>query len=220
MPTPRAPASSLQPPRSCEEAPEPMQLGRFQLSEKERQRRAQLHLCFYCGQTGHLINRCPEISSKPQVMYNSLCSSFVHPTIPCTPPLRITSIDSQPIGGRYLTHQMELLNLQVGLFHQERLAFYITPSPANPLVLGYPWLRCHDPLISWSKRELLRWSPQCTVSCFNSIIPCPCLTTTVECPENTVQVTIPREYNDLREVFSKERAADLPAHHPGTVPST
>ncbi|KAK3522647.1 hypothetical protein QTP86_028895 [Hemibagrus guttatus] len=44
--------------------------------------------------------------------------------------------------------------------------------------------------------------------------PSPCLTTTVECPENTVQVTIPREYNDLREVFSKERAADLSAHHP------
>ncbi|KAK3570711.1 hypothetical protein QTP86_025255 [Hemibagrus guttatus] len=145
---------------------------------------------------------------------SKLVRTLCLPTIPCTPPLRITSIDSQPIGGGYLTHQTELLNLQLGLFRQERLAFYITTSPANPLVLGYPWLRCHDPLISWSKRELLRWSPQCTESCFNGIIPRPCLTTTVECLENTVQVTIPWEYNDFREVFSKERATDLPAHHP------
>ncbi|KAK3515007.1 hypothetical protein QTP70_003244 [Hemibagrus guttatus] len=29
-----------------------------------------------------------------------------------------------------------------------------------------------------------------------------------------IQVTIPWEYNDLTEVFSKERATDLPAHHP------
>ncbi|KAK3547950.1 hypothetical protein QTP70_001319 [Hemibagrus guttatus] len=224
----RAPAPPVfwlhKPPRSREEAPGPMQLGRFWLSEKAYQRHAQLHLYFYCGQTSHLINRCAEISSKPQVTIDSgdavnlidskLVRTLCLPTIPCTAPLRITSIDSQPIGGGYLTHQTELLNLQLGLFRQERLAFYITTSPANPLVLGYPWLRCHDPLISWSKRELLRWSPQCTESCFNGIIPRPCLTTTVECLENTIQVTIPWEYNDFREVFSKERATDLPAHHP------
>ncbi|KAK3525793.1 hypothetical protein QTP70_007554 [Hemibagrus guttatus] len=48
----------------------------------------------------------------------------------------------------------------------------------------------------------------------SSSIPRPCLTTTVECPESTIQATIPWEYNDLREVFSKDRAADLPAHCP------
>ncbi|KAK3551773.1 hypothetical protein QTP70_025629 [Hemibagrus guttatus] len=43
-------------------------------------------------------------------------------------------------------------------------------------------------------------------------IPRPCLTTIVECSQNTIQATIPQEYNDLWEVFSKEKAADLPAH--------
>ncbi|KAK3560196.1 hypothetical protein QTP86_000671 [Hemibagrus guttatus] len=65
---------------SREEPLEPMQLGRFRLSEKERQCRAKLHLFFYCGQTGHLINRCPEISSKPQIKitreYNDLREVF------------------------------------------------------------------------------------------------------------------------------------------------
>ncbi|KAK3527309.1 hypothetical protein QTP86_020238 [Hemibagrus guttatus] len=34
------------------------------------------------------------------------------PTIPCIPSLRITAIDSQPIGGGYLTRQTELLEFQ------------------------------------------------------------------------------------------------------------
>ncbi|KAK3531752.1 hypothetical protein QTP70_027277 [Hemibagrus guttatus] len=44
-------------------------------------------------------------------------------TIPCMPSLRITTTDSQPIGGGYLTHQTELLDFKVGLFHREHLPF-------------------------------------------------------------------------------------------------
>ncbi|KAK3545112.1 hypothetical protein QTP70_000790 [Hemibagrus guttatus] len=59
------------------------------------------------------------------------------PTFPCLPPLRITAIDSHPIGEGYLKRQTELLNFRVGLFHHERLPFYITSSPANPVILGF-----------------------------------------------------------------------------------
>ncbi|KAK3562994.1 hypothetical protein QTP86_013260 [Hemibagrus guttatus] len=83
------------------------------------------------------------------------------PTFPCVPSLRITAIDIQPIEEGYLKRQTELLEFRVGLFHQERLAFYITSSPANPVILGFPWLRRHDPQISWCSGELVRWSPSC-----------------------------------------------------------
>ncbi|KAK3555117.1 hypothetical protein QTP86_010022 [Hemibagrus guttatus] len=83
------------------------------------------------------------------------------PTFPCVPSLRITAIDSQPIGEGYLTRQTELLDFRVGLFHHEQLAFYVTASPANPVILGFPWLRHHDPQISWRSGELARWSPAC-----------------------------------------------------------
>ncbi|KAK3548960.1 hypothetical protein QTP70_021657 [Hemibagrus guttatus] len=53
-------------------------------------------------------------------------------TFPYVPSLRITVIDSQPIGEGYLKRQTELLEFRVGLFHQERLPFYITSSPDNP----------------------------------------------------------------------------------------
>ncbi|KAK3544610.1 hypothetical protein QTP86_017724, partial [Hemibagrus guttatus] len=113
------------------------------------------------------------------------------PTFPCLPPLRITAIDSRPIGEGYLKRQTELLNFRVGLFHHERLAFYVTSSPANPVILGFPWLRRHDPQISWCSGELVRWSPTCKERCLWD-----------------------QEYTEFWEVFSKEKAARLPAHQP------
>ncbi|KAK3561329.1 hypothetical protein QTP86_030628 [Hemibagrus guttatus] len=135
-------------PRPREEAPEPMQLGRSRLTEQEHQRRIQMRLCYYCGGSGHLIHRCPEKPSSAQVALidsgaavnlidRVLVEELQIPTIPCMPSLRITAIDSQPIGGGYLTHQTELLDFKVGLFHRERLAFYVTSSPTNPVILGF-----------------------------------------------------------------------------------
>ncbi|KAK3560904.1 hypothetical protein QTP86_022882 [Hemibagrus guttatus] len=109
------------------------------------------------------------------------------------PSLRITAIDSQPIGGGYLTHQTELLDFKVGLFHRERLAFYVTSSPTNPVILGFPWLQQHDPQISWHKGELVRWSATCLSKCLHEPVSRPCLSL-------------------VQEVFSRERAAHLLAH--------
>ncbi|KAK3525712.1 hypothetical protein QTP70_005876 [Hemibagrus guttatus] len=76
------------------------------------------------------------------------------PTFPCVPSLKITAIDSQLIGEGYLKRQTELLEFWVGLFHQEQLPFYVTSSPANPVILGFPWLLHHDPQISYRSGEL------------------------------------------------------------------
>ncbi|KAK3555096.1 hypothetical protein QTP86_009015 [Hemibagrus guttatus] len=56
------------------------------------------------------------------------------PTFPCMPSLRITAIDSQPIGEGYLKRQTELLEFRVCLFHQERLAFchLLNGQPCDP----------------------------------------------------------------------------------------
>ena len=37
---------------------EPMQVGFTHLTAKERERRMQNHLCFYCGQSGHMKSSC------------------------------------------------------------------------------------------------------------------------------------------------------------------
>ncbi|KAK3507938.1 hypothetical protein QTP70_004390 [Hemibagrus guttatus] len=98
------------------------------------------------------------------------------PTSPYVPSLKITAIDSQPIGEGYLKCQTELLGFQVGLFHHEWLAFYVTSSPANPVILGFPWLRYHDPQISWRTGELTRWSPACRSECLRNPVSRSCRT--------------------------------------------
>lgn len=86
---------------------------------------------------------------------NLIDRKFVHelklPAIPCTPPLRVTAINDQLIGEGLLTHQIPVLDLQIGLFHHEKLSFI--SSPSNPIVLGLPWLRLHNPCISWKEGE-------------------------------------------------------------------
>ncbi|KAK3554259.1 hypothetical protein QTP70_020113 [Hemibagrus guttatus] len=114
-------------------------------------------------------------------------------TFPCVPSLRITAINSQPIGEGYLKRQTELLEFRVGLFHQERLAFYVTSSPVNPVILGFPWLRRHDPRSpgvqgSWASR-VREMSPP---------------------PQDHLL----QAYAEFREVFSKEKASRLPVHQP------
>ncbi|KAK3556911.1 hypothetical protein QTP70_022410 [Hemibagrus guttatus] len=210
-----------------EEVPEPMQMGRSRLAEPAHQQRGRMRLCYHCGASGHQSSRCPERDAPAQVGGSSLFFSLLVPvslsvsdccisvpalidsgaamnlidgalverlgipTFPCVPSLRITAIDSQPIGEGYLKRQTELLEFRVGLFHQERLAFYVTSSPANPVILGFPWLRRHDPQISWRSGELVRWSPACHDRCLRN-----------------------QAYAEFWEVFSKEKAARLPAHQP------
>ncbi|KAK3515671.1 hypothetical protein QTP70_026461 [Hemibagrus guttatus] len=116
-------------------------------------------------------NRCVPVSAlidsgaAVNLIDRALVEKLGIPIFPCLPPLRITAIDSRPIGEGCLKRQTELLDFRVGLFHQEHLAFYVTSSPANPMILGFPWLRCHDPQISWCSGELVRWSPACKERC-------------------------------------------------------
>ncbi|KAK3565138.1 hypothetical protein QTP86_000246 [Hemibagrus guttatus] len=173
-----------------EEVPEPMQLGRSRLAEPAQQQWSRMRLCYNCGASGHLSPRCPERPSSAQ------------------------AIDSRPIGEGYLKRQTELLNFRVGLFHHKRLAIYVTSSPANPVILGFPWLRHHDPQISWRTGELVRWSPACKGKCLRDQVPRPCRTSCVRESPLTIPAHPPQEYTEFREIFSEERAARLPAHQP------
>ncbi|KAK3516571.1 hypothetical protein QTP70_021980 [Hemibagrus guttatus] len=182
-----------------------------------------LHQHQACGASGHLIHRCPERPSSAQVVLidsgaavnlidGALVEDLGIPTIPCVPSLRITAIDSQSISGGYLTRQTELLEFQVGLFHREHLAFYVTSSPDNPVILGFTWLRCHDPQISWHTGELVHWSAACFKECLLEPVSRLCRASLVEDSASLASSRIPHVYEDFWEVFSEERAARLPSH--------
>ncbi|KAK3566681.1 hypothetical protein QTP86_003194 [Hemibagrus guttatus] len=177
-----------------------------------------LFLNFTVPASLHMSDRCFPVSAlidsgaAVNLIDWGLVEEFGIPIFPCVPALRITAIDNQPIGEGYLKHQTALLEFQVGLFHYEQLAFYVTSAPANPVILGFPWLRHHNPHISWRSGELVRWSTTCLRGCLRDPISRPCRTS---CMERALKVAgghLPRQYTDFQEVFSEERAARLPRH--------
>lgn len=50
--------------RSSNPEPEPMQLGRTQLTPQERNQRRAANACLYCGRIGHYIAMCPKRAAK------------------------------------------------------------------------------------------------------------------------------------------------------------
>ncbi|KAK3521631.1 hypothetical protein QTP70_014728 [Hemibagrus guttatus] len=195
-----------------EEVPEPMQLGRSQVSkqERQRQRHTDMRLCYYCGQPGHQVYRCPEKPSTSQVGEAMLSSKVSLPTL-LHHSLQIPSFSALIDSGSAVNIIDRGL---IGLFHQEKLFFYIITSPTNPIILGLPWLQQHEPLISWREGELVRWSQHCLHTCFPFATPVACLTTSVQRPTSNELIMLPKEYEDLREVGSKEKASRLPPHRP------
>ncbi|KAK3508753.1 hypothetical protein QTP70_004233 [Hemibagrus guttatus] len=120
-------------------------------------------------------------------------------------------MDNQLIGEGLITHITIPLTLQISML---QILFYVIASPKNPLILGFPWLQHHDPQFDWKERELTHWSPFCKAHCLRDVFTQPCLATSIESPSTGDDAPIPREYQSLQEVFSKERATQLPPHCP------
>lgn len=87
------------------------------------------------------------------------------PMEPLPKPRKIQAIDGGPIGGGFITHRTLPLLLQVGALHQEYISLLITQSPKHPLILGFPWMEIHNPQLSWSDKQLTRWSSFCYHHC-------------------------------------------------------
>ncbi|KAK3548058.1 hypothetical protein QTP70_004282 [Hemibagrus guttatus] len=150
--------------------------------------------------------------SALNLIHQDLITTLNIPIQPCHPPLKVTAVNNKPIGDGILQQTLPM-QLQVGLFHQETITFYVIDSPRHEIILGYPWLSVHNSVISWHHGEITHWSQFCFSHCLNNTIVKPCLTTSVESPECN-PVTIPSCYHDLQEVFSKTKATQLPPHCP------
>ncbi|KAL0151774.1 hypothetical protein M9458_052925, partial [Cirrhinus mrigala] len=179
---------------TAEAAPEPMQLGATKLTVEERERRLRGNLCLYCGLAGHIRANCPTLSQLSH----------------CASPVAVAALDGQPLGSGRIDHTTNDLTLLIEPSHQETIRFFIISSPQLPLILGYPWLNQHEPTISWAQGTITHWSSHCRQHCTqpatrSSAFP------THRAPCNT----IPVEYQDLIEAFSRTRATQLPPHRPG-----
>jgi len=79
----------------------------------------------------------------------------------CNSLLTVEALDGKPIGGGKVVHITDELALQVGALHHELIRFYVIHSPNNPVILGLPWLRTHNPHISWKEGQIVQWDANC-----------------------------------------------------------
>lgn len=174
-----------------------MQMGRPKLSMKEHHRHLQEGRCFYRGQQGHLLAACPakghssterplralteakvkhgDTSENLGVLIDSRADESVIDwdfalglelrSERLAQPLEARALDGTQIFK--LTHKTEPFEVFIG-DHHKFMSFHLYRSSQHPHVLGFPWLKKHNPHIDWSARKILNWSEYCKNNCLNS----------------------------------------------------
>ncbi len=128
-----------------------------------------------------------------------------------------TSVNANALDGRLLAHVTEQtvpLTLTIFGNHREQISLKIISSPEIPLVLGHPWLKLHNPQIDWSIGKILDWSSHCYSACLHSALTPVEGPTVPPKPQSPDLSSVPAEYHDLAEVFSRDRALSLPPRSP------
>uniref|UniRef100_A0A3P9I2H4 Reverse transcriptase domain-containing protein n=1 Tax=Oryzias latipes TaxID=8090 RepID=A0A3P9I2H4_ORYLA len=125
-------------------------------------------------------------------------------------------VEASGLGGQHLsriTHRTKPVKLLTSGNHREVIQFFVTQSTHTPIVLGYSWLKLHNPQFNWSLGHIINWSPYCSANCLSSALPST-LHHAVDSPSKINLDKIPSCYHDLQDVFCKSKASALPPHRP------
>lgn len=156
-----------------------------------------------------------ESGSDDNFIDSNLVSQAGIPTEILSSPTDALSLDSNLLT--HITHRTIPLSLIVSGNHRETIQFFVISSPHSPLVLGLPWLRLHNPHINWVTSSIVNWSTFCHSNCLHSAVPP--ANTPSPVPLETIDLSsVPSDYHDLRDVFSKDRALCLTPHRPYDCP--
>ena len=80
-----------------------------------------------------------------------------------TPRAPLPLLDVKGIKIGELAYQVKV-PLRIGP-HEEEIVLDVAPIGNHRLILGLPWLECHDPEIRWSTGHVRFASPYCNVNC-------------------------------------------------------
>ncbi len=129
------------------------------------------------------------------------------PLVSCESHLAVAALDGRPLGSGRIQFTTEDLSLCTGAFHTETIRLFVFQSAQTPIILGLPWLEKHNPIISWSDKQIIQWSETCRQHCLD-------LTLQKESKGTAPLLAhkLPVEYHDLIEAFSKTKASQLPPH--------
>ncbi|KAK3536778.1 hypothetical protein QTP86_025088, partial [Hemibagrus guttatus] len=152
----------------------------------------------------------------------TLCRQLGLRTKATTTPYQIWSITGKPLGRRQVSHSAGPVRLQIGALHVEETTLLVLEESTADIILGHPWLEQHNPILSWSTGEVLKWGDTCFPDCFPDLpvphsplpTPLPVQATSIESPSVHQPLQIPACYASFSDVFCPKRASKLPPHRP------
>ncbi|KAK3507794.1 hypothetical protein QTP70_000406 [Hemibagrus guttatus] len=160
--------------------------------------------------------------SAANFISGTLCRQLGLRTKATATPYQIRCITGKPISRRRIHHSAGPVLLQVGLLHVEETTFLVLEESTADIILGRPWLEQHNPILSWSTGEVLKWGDTCFPGCFPHLpaphsptpISLPVQATSIESPLVNQPLQIPTCYAPFSDVFCPKRASKLPPHRP------
>ncbi|KAK3505766.1 hypothetical protein QTP70_004100 [Hemibagrus guttatus] len=152
----------------------------------------------------------------------TLCHQLGLRTKATTTPYQVRSITGKPLGRRQVSHSAGPVRLQIGALHVEETTLLVLEESTADIILGRPWLEQHNPILSWSTGEVLKWGDTCFPDCFPDLpiphsllpTPLPVQATSIESPSVHQPLQIPACYAPFSDVFCPKRASKLPPHRP------
>uniref|UniRef100_A0AAZ3SND0 CCHC-type domain-containing protein n=1 Tax=Oncorhynchus tshawytscha TaxID=74940 RepID=A0AAZ3SND0_ONCTS len=150
------------------------------------------------GAAGNFINK-------------GLAHSLGIPIVPVDMPFPFHALDSRSLGSGFIREATTPLSMVTQGGYREKISLFLIDSPVYSMVLGLPWLACHNSTVSWPQRSLTEWSRECSGKCLGVSIG----DTTVKSPDQVSTVRIPPEYAVLALAFCKKKATQLSPHRWG-----
>uniref|UniRef100_A0A8C7YHL6 ribonuclease H n=1 Tax=Oryzias sinensis TaxID=183150 RepID=A0A8C7YHL6_9TELE len=166
-------------------------------------------LCYQskCSETHALVDSGAEQS----LIDHALVSCLSLPIETLDSPINAAGLGGQNLSC--ITHRTKPMLLITSGNHHEYIRFYVTSSPQNPVVLGYSWLKFHNPQFDWAGQRVSNWSGFCLANCLQSAIP-PVPPASTSLLEDIDLSSVPSCYHEFKAVFSKKKAGSLPQHRP------
>lgn len=88
--------------------------------------------------------------------------------VPLSCLIAVSSSDGHLLGT--VTHQTAPVYMLLSSNHQKSIQFHILQSPRIRVILGYPWLRHHNPHLDWTMGAILGLSSSCHKVCLQQAV--------------------------------------------------
>jgi hypothetical protein len=80
-------------------------------------------------------------------------------------PVPLEVADGRPISSGHITYSTSSINLVIKQDHTEELSLDIAPPGRHQVILGIPWLKKHNPAITWANHSIQFESDYCKAHC-------------------------------------------------------